>query len=664
MRRKNTTWCATAFVALSAVALAGSGERICNSSGAEEDELWTGPFPIAWEIVEAQIPASAGFPTIGKDTNYFMGSSNWFISQLTYPGYPSNQCAIDHFNHQQPIPIHPHPLNDSNAFIRKGKGKAESLPGFQSVVRAIEAWNDAAVAATASGTPTVGASTFSFAEPWDDPTTTKFAVVPADLSGNPNFASNDGRNTISFIDRAFVPASTLELARTFVFTPAGCSSAVIGDFDMLFNRSIPWIEMNDKLGTTFSSISGGSAVAADLQGVITHELGHAIGVAHSLVDSEALFDTATLLGDSDFPTMFPFAQNSLLSGTANDPSYFDPTCDTFAQFAPFPITGMTMLGASARDLEADDTATLGAMYPSAAYSTQLGTIEGTVLFEPANAPGTSVPAKGAHVVAIDLDDPDRNRVGTLSIELDTVANVNYRISGLRPGSYYVMVEPVDDDLTDMDNYFPNDVLPNYVLPLGSCGCPGIVSRFPREFFDASEAFNETLWPAATSIAVAAGAATRADLLVKELPVALPPGGLTGPQLRIGVSPLGTASIDAGSRRGFAASSLWGPPPNVDVILDTPPAQAVVLLVGPVLDFTTFPAPTGQQIGLQFPAPVALAMFDITAPPAPGMSTQWLLPIPSTAIATAQYQNVFLQAIVVKANGSTALSNPVNLWVFE
>lgn len=144
----------------------------------------------------------------------------------------------------------------------------------------------------------------------------------------------------------------------------------------------------------------------DIQEIVTHESMHALGFGHSAVIGR--FDPATgcqtsgwITGDfSLHSTMFPYA-----SGT---------------------IAG--------RSLTADDVAALTAVYPN---GTQTGSISGRV-----TRGDSGQPVKGAHVVAVRVDDPETPVVATISGIAQDAASGEFTISGLPPGDYYVRIEPL------------------------------------------------------------------------------------------------------------------------------------------------------------------------------------------------------------------------------
>jgi hypothetical protein len=198
---------------------------------------------------------------------------------------------------------------------------------------------------------------------------------------------------------------------------------------------------------------------ADLQGVVTHEMGHFAGLGHSLVESE--YDGSL----SRVPTMFPVADAREIS----EPSWYRPAPGCLNS-TPHYILG-TIFGESARDLEADDIAAIASAYPSPNFSQDYGTVSGNVM-------EVDVPRAGAHVIAINDFYPDEVRVGTF-----TDSNGDYSITGLEEGWYYVYFEAVDIESqpgsTDFGGEFPyfySDEVPEIV------GCSS-EREFLPEFWD-------------------------------------------------------------------------------------------------------------------------------------------------------------------------------------
>ena len=127
---------------------------------------------------------------------------------------------------------------------------------------------------------------------------------------------------------------------------------------------------------------GGSG--ADLVAILTHEVGHLLGLDHTGVMSSI---------------MNPFGE----SGS----------------------------GVASRTVQSDDANSAAALYPDASFTPAAGAISGTVT----NSSGA--PVKSAHVVAISFP------AGVPVESQLTGADGTYRIAGIPAGNYQVMVEPLD-----------------------------------------------------------------------------------------------------------------------------------------------------------------------------------------------------------------------------
>jgi hypothetical protein len=170
-------------------------------------------------------------------------------------------------------------------------------------------------------------------------------------------------------------------------------SGAIIESDVFFNTAFDW------------SVSG-AANAFDLQSVATHEIGHFIGLGHSL-----LGETETQAGGgrrviAAASVMFPIAFGR---GVTTD-----------------------------RELQPDDIAGVSVTYPVGNFAQDTGSIAGRVRLG-----GRGLFA--AHVVAFNL------RTGELVGGFSLNAEGEFLIGGLAPGVYAVRVEPLDD--ADTDSFF-------------------------------------------------------------------------------------------------------------------------------------------------------------------------------------------------------------------
>ncbi len=183
----------------------------------------------------------------------------------------------------------------------------------------------------------------------------------------------DGINLISFADDATVLGSST-LAATFSFFCSTCPTFQTQEADIIFNKNFNWT-------------TSGEAGKYDIQAVLTHEIGHLLGLDHSALVSSV---------------MTPFAAvNSL----------------------------------DLRTLQYDDMAGVAELYPKAS-NPPVGSIQGRIT-------AGSAPVFGAHVVAVDTD-------GTALVSTLSVADGSYTLRFLPPGDYRIYAEPMDMPVNDQN----------------------------------------------------------------------------------------------------------------------------------------------------------------------------------------------------------------------
>jgi hypothetical protein len=160
-------------------------------------------------------------------------------------------------------------------------------------------------------------------------------------------------------------------------------------------------------------VPGNPELTADeFDAVLTHELGHYLGMDHSQINDQEAFD----------------------GNPAND--------DTVATMFPILVAPTEM-----RSPNLDDEVSLSSLYPAPAFSTDFATIAGSILL-----PGGAL-FQGAHVIARNLADTRHLAVGYVSGATffpgndggppDPALRGQYRLAGLQPGSYTVEIEQVD-----------------------------------------------------------------------------------------------------------------------------------------------------------------------------------------------------------------------------
>jgi hypothetical protein len=184
---------------------------------------------------------------------------------------------------------------------------------------------------------------------------------------------------------------------------------VLGMAHWEYDRTTGVIHSSDVfLNTTFdwSVAPNGEPGRFDVQSVMTHELGHVLGLGHSVIGETepASGGGRTILGKR--AVMFPIAYPR---GNIED-----------------------------RTLEADDIAGISDVYATPEASRTLGAISGRVTLNGAGLFGAHItafnPSTGALSAAYALDNQGR-----------------FVIGGLPPGTYIVRAEPLDD--VDIDNVF-------------------------------------------------------------------------------------------------------------------------------------------------------------------------------------------------------------------
>jgi len=194
----------------------------------------------------------------------------------------------------------------------------------------------------------------------------------------------------------------------------------------------------------------------EFEGVIVHEIGHALGLDHAQIN--ALDGSNT-----DQPTMFPI--------------YYG--------------------GTAIRSLAPDDIGWLSFMYPSAQYAASFGSISGEVLWRVGMG---NVGYQGINVIArlvggarIDAHSCVSGYVYSQDIGPAGLKG-QYLIPGVPPGSYTVEVEEILDSFTGASSVGPLETPIDFPPPAGP------------EYYDAAESSYDD--PSSTApVSVAAGSAT-------------------------------------------------------------------------------------------------------------------------------------------------------------
>lgn len=627
-----TCWNRVALIAaaLSPSAWAGGIEQYCVNS-------YTNPLIERWPTTSgASIPWT------------IVTSKPWGSEEFLAPGYPDINCTA--------------------AF---GGWSTSELPVVQSLARACLAWNTASQGGGAGVR-----SQARLALPSDGAGVTMIARETTPLIFN-NISpfQDDGENLVSFWNDEQFQFSGAEaiLAVTSVVTDhmiaGGNDVAAIVDVDMAFNSTgvwqgstftpnWSWVEWNDRANASLLTPDAHLASAsvrplrgyAEIQGVATHEFGHFLGLAHSLIDSTASAST------SSFPTMFPMAQAQTFAPTVVTWDAIDCNPASWAQ-VPLDSQGTSVggiLGSSASTLTRDDVVAIGYGYPRLSTPGQTvvtGSITGTV------RDGTySTLVPGAHVVAVSATNPNATRVGTLS---DLAGN--FQIKGLLAGNYYVYAETVDQKTGgqpwNVDGYyFLNGEVPNFVWTgFGAGGIQGCVQSFmPVSFaYLNTDAQGSFAFPtSASTIAVGFGQTVQVGAL------SMPYGGLD--RLLVTTDNNPAFPITHLSPRGVVASA------GDTVEFYVPIADGETASV--YLDWTRSITVLGGQSGIADQIREVQGGQSVNEVPGKAqlvsptngyLHFRVVLPAVSQPVT---FRNVFAQAVIQSSWGTTEISNPVNIWV--
>jgi len=209
--------------------------------------------------------------------------------------------------------------------------------------------------------------------------------------------TDDGVSVFGFKSRPDLDR-TLAATKFVVDTQTG---AVI-ESDIFVNTAFNW-----------SVAANGEGGRFDLESIAVHELGHLLGLGHSLLGETELQAGGTRKVIAKRAVMFPF---SYPAGNIED-----------------------------RTLEADDIAGISDIYSTPAFDTGFGAVAGRVTL---NGGGIF----GAHVTAFNRT--TGQLVGGFSLN----ANGDFVIGGLTAGLYVVRAEPMDD--ADVGSFFDDGPVVN------------------------------------------------------------------------------------------------------------------------------------------------------------------------------------------------------------
>jgi len=164
-------------------------------------------------------------------------------------------------------------------------------------------------------------------------------------------------------------------------------------------------------------------VIAEYTGVMTHELGHAINLAHTQTNGAVVLLGYT--GEQPVP--------GSCDGSAIGWAY--PVIDDVETMYPFINVGSSGTAQSTVDV-LDDIVSLSNIYPAEGWPESRGSIAGVITM-----PDGSTPVMGANVIARNMADPFVDAVSALSGDYTQGINGTdgrFRLNGLTPGADYVV----------------------------------------------------------------------------------------------------------------------------------------------------------------------------------------------------------------------------------
>ena len=205
--------------------------------------------------------------------------------------------------------------------------------------------------------------------------------------------SDDGQNVLGFQSRP-------DLDRTLGATnfQINNTTGALISADVFLNTNFQW-----------SVASGGETSRFDVESIMTHEIGHLLGLGHSAIGETRVNPGGgrTVLGKR--AVMFPIAYGS---GSIED-----------------------------RTIEADDIAGITDIYGGGAADSALGSLGGRVTL---NGAGVF----GAHITAVNIS------TGEMVSGFSLTQSGDFAIAAMKPGVYLVRAEPLDD--ADIDSFFEED----------------------------------------------------------------------------------------------------------------------------------------------------------------------------------------------------------------
>jgi hypothetical protein len=166
--------------------------------------------------------------------------------------------------------------------------------------------------------------------------------------------------------------------------------------------------------------------AADFDGVVTHEFGHAVNLAHSQTNGQLV-----LFFDVDFNTFEP---NTGAAGCPTPYAGF-PEVSQMETMYPFSYLGYSGVAQSTVEL-LDDEAAISNLYPKAGWPGTTPRISGKIYW-----PDGKTQYTGANVIARNVADPFGDAISALSGDFSqgqAGPDGSYAFNGLTPGAQYAL----------------------------------------------------------------------------------------------------------------------------------------------------------------------------------------------------------------------------------